>query len=206
MIHGSLRSFNLLEVLQFVGRKSGVLIVSSPEGEVEVYLESGNMVGFLYRGERVKDIFRIRGIIYRFLRLSEGRFEYVPGDVNTRDFSVPVEVFILSVVSMGDELQDLRMSSLVHPDTVYVLSGEVEDIGGDIGEFLRTAVPLLREGSSARKISEEMGLDLDMVRKFMTVIEATGVIRPLPRSRVREDVPLLNKVMGLLRRMWGWRR
>ena len=206
MIHGSLRSFNLLEVLQFVGRKSGVLIVSSPEGEVEVYLESGNMVGFVYRGERVKDIFRIRGIIYRFLRLSEGRFEYVPGDVNIRDFSVPVEVFILSVVSMGDELQDLRMSSLVHPDTVYVLSGEVEDMGGDIGEFLRTAVPLLREGSSARKISEEMGLDLDMVRKFMTVIEAGGVLRPLPRSRVREDVPLLNRVMGLLRRMWGWRR
>lgn len=206
MIHGSLRSFNLLEVLQFVGRKSGVLIVSSPEGEVEVYLESGNMVGFVYRGERVKDIFRIRGIIYRFLRLSEGRFEYVPGDVNIRDFSVPVEVFILSVVSMGDELQDLRMSSLVHPDTVYVLSGEVEDMGGDIGEFLRTAVPLLREGSSARKISEEMGLDLDMVRKFMTVIEAAGVLRPLPRSRVREDVPLLNRVMGLLRRMWGWRR
>lgn len=206
MIHGSLRSFNLLEVLQFVGRKSGVLIVSSPEGEVEVYLESGNMVGFVYRGERVKDIFRIRGIIYRFLRLSEGRFEYVPGDVNIRDFSVPVEVFILSVVSMGDELQDLRMSSLVHPDTVYVLSGEVEDMGGDIGEFLRTAVPLLREGSSARKISEEMGLDLDMVRKFMTVIEAAGVLRPLPRSRVRENVPLLNRVMGLLRRMWGWRR
>ncbi len=206
MIHGSLKSFNLLEVLQFIGRKNGVLVIDSPEGNLKIYVRDGNMRGFVYGGEHVRDIFRIRGIIYRFLKVSEGKFEYVPEEVSMEDFSVPIDVLILSVVSMGDELRELRISSLVHPDTVYALSGQSVKISEDIRGFLEVADPLLSVGSSARKISEETGLDLDMVRKFMTVLEAAGVIRPLPRSKVKESAPLLGRVIDLLRRVWKWRR
>ncbi|GEM_PF-4326761 len=201
MIHGSLRSFNLLEVMQFIGRKNGTLIITSPEGKVRIYVKDGNVRGFVYENERVKDIFRVR---YRFLKVSEGSFEYVPGEVEIEDFSVPIDTLILSVVSMGDELRDLRISSPVHPDTVYVLSGDVENMSEDIRRFLKVAGPLLVKCSSARKIHEKTGLDLDMVRKFMTVLEATGIIRPVPRSRVKEDISLLGRVIDLLRRVWKW--
>ena len=201
MIHGSLRSFNLLEVMQFIGRKNGTLIITSPEGKVRIYVKDGNVGGFVYKNERVKDILRLR---YRFLKVSEGSFEYVPGEVEIEDFSVPIDTLILSVVSMGDELRDLRISSPVHPDTVYVLSGDVENMSEDIRRFLKVAGPLLVKCSSARKIHEKTGLDLDMVRKFMTVLEATGIIRPVPRSRVKEDISLLGRVIDLLRRVWKW--
>ncbi len=208
MIHGSLKSFNFLEVLQFVSRKRGSLWVDSPEGSLKIYLDSGNITGFIYGDERVRDIFRARGIIYRFLKSPEGRFKFLPEENGIRDFSVPVEVFILSVVSMGDELQQIQMTSLVHPDTVYVLSenGPADLPEGDIREFLETTYPFFQTGSSATRISRETGMDLEVVLKFMTVLEAGGVVKPLFRSKGRRDTPLIGRVLNVLKKVWAWGR
>ncbi len=206
MVQGSLENFGLLEVLQFVGKKSGVLIVDSEEGTLHIYVRNGNVVGVDFNGERVSNLFVVRGIVFRFLKSTRGEFRYVPGEPEVSDFSVPVETFVLSVVTFKDELNGLRIANPVHPDTVYEIAGENGELPPPLRDFVTVARPHLVRGASSRNISVETGLTLETVQRYLAVLESLGYVRPKVIARSKASPGLIDRAIRFLKRFWKWPR
>lgn len=177
-LFGSLDSLPLAELLSMLANQEGALEVWNLEGlpPTTLYLKPGRL-RHVAQGNRPLDPLRAKAVFQTLLATRKGSFEFIPRarPPFRERLNWPLDKLLLATFTLQDELAHLR-SRLHHPEARFRLKGKEP---GE-GSFLQAALPFLRQGASAREISERLGLPLDLVRYYLYKLEAQGKVEAAP--------------------------
>lgn len=196
MLYGTLKDIKLMNFLQRVGDREGILVIDFTGGEVRIYLWRKRITGVHLNGVPV---FIVRLMYYILREIDEGEFKYLPGKHDVRDVDISVDNFVLDFVAFQKEgdtggAWDVEM---VHPDVEYVLVGrglDVDTAPEYLRKFIEYSRSLLLKGASSRRISEVTGLSLSVVRNYLTLMEIEGYVKPKGKEMSRIKIVVTGPV------------
>jgi hypothetical protein len=128
-VEGELAQMSLTDLLQVfhINQKSGMVRISRGRGSESIQLVEGQVVdakmpladGSGIRGEKA---------LFRLLAATEGRFEFVPGDLQgDQSIRRPTRALLLEAVRQSDEWERY-LTDLPAPDALLSLVGGPEDV------------------------------------------------------------------------------
>lgn len=193
---GDLSEFPLPEVLLLIGNRTGRLrLFDAPEIiPIEMDLCEGRAHG-LHIGESfIAETPQMVAELSYLVETGEGSFEFsaLPAVSNGRNEPLPVnELVMLLVLHVDEKLAKQR--ALLAPQLFYMLETLPAgiSIAPELNLFYQQSRQLLAGGVRAEDLAEYLGMDEEMVRRYLDNLHQIGFVKLLETS----DVETLREMM-----------
>jgi hypothetical protein len=203
VLFGDVEDFPVVEILSFVSRYSGALVVT-PRGtgqSVKIHIDKGAIRGIMTDGQWL-DSLEAHRLLSDLLELREGTFWFDPEAIPPRkpQFMWPIEQVLLELAQATDELALFR-SSLPDSNTRFRLSShaqQIDHLSLLLHAFWEKARPFLERGVTIRTLAEELKLPEETVAVRIHKLRLAGLVEPVRAFRHR---PQRLEEVGLFRRL-----
>lgn len=182
-IYGNLSDFSLRDILTVVGGKHGVLTVDQQDGQVLRLDIAGTSITRMTMERPIES--RTEGqLLLRMFAQGSGEFRF-----ETQEAVDAGRSFLrMDELLEGRGAVPLDERDLPHPKTVFlVIKGRQVELSPDLADFLEVSEPLLTEGASAERISQQLGFPLEGTRRNLQRLRQVKKVWPMQAHVDRLD-------------------
>lgn len=182
-IAGDLRDLPISEVLNMIGRRTGVLKLTEIQGlePLMLYLDAGSLRGFFEQDREIEDGMSVRSRLLTVMDAGEGRFEWnaLAAEKLRGDLDIPVLRLFGIIAAAVDESGAYR-DYFVDPKMVFkTLSAPNLWLDTNLFVFLEGAKAFLERGVTAEALARSLHLDLAQVQNHLFKLRSVGKIAPV---------------------------
>lgn len=182
-IYGNLSDFSLRDILTVVGGKHGVLTVDQQDGQVLRLDIAGTSITRMTMERPIES--RTEGqLLLRMFAQGSGEFRFEAQEAVDAGRSF----LRMDELLEGRGAVPLDERDLPHPKTVFlVIKGRQVELSPDLADFLEVSEPLLTEGASAERISQQLGFPLEGTRRNLQRLRQVKKVWPMQAHVDRLD-------------------
>jgi hypothetical protein len=184
-LFGTLKDFPFEEIVRLVGSKSGVLVVSFAQRELELHINERQLCGLTVNGQSIGEARLARNWLALAQQQHDGQFQFqklAPAALEQH-----FQLALHEQVATGQDPQSYA-GQLPDPETVFELRQAPQQLSPALWAFWDQARPALQHGSSSQALAKQLHLKLEDVQLQLFQLRAAGAITPVRRALAQAEV------------------